>query len=661
MVKLITTAIAILTTLIMAGCSGGGSSGGGGGTGAGATISGKVRITSATPIIKKQLIPAAADLGGLTSAGAGVEVDLVRLSNQGTVTAVLASTTTDSTGAYSFSGAGIPVPDSTLAVQVPGQSATMRALVTGDQVDISPASEAVIEKIISGSYSLANFTTQEVLALNNVLLGLGIDVSGLAFGTAVSTVQAAAGSLLTNLVASYAGSSPSSALQGHIYNTVSITSTLSSAPSIGLATGFGPGTFIDTTNAMANGSIESIIAPIFHNLNSVSQSPSGGFTDLNGWMHLVNPDGQLIVSDPGNNGVIGAINAAATLMVYPLTDNTSGLARGLRIVTRGHAPFSGETVPAFSNAVLDNAGGTTYHLIQLGQTLSSSPSPSNAVTVTATTGDVIFNGATASASIAGKGPYASFAANTLNAESLALDLDTDDISGSTDTTSLGGASGGFFNVDPFGSLTVRDNDGVTNAYLGQGNVTPGGEIFTLSQTPNDDGTQAATAGIGTHTLAVAIRHTSTPATLTPGTYNVVAYNYYLSGNQTTPDPGPPFATPVALALDSANNRALVVDGQSVVAMDLTTGVRTILSDNTTPDANNTFSRRSRGVDTTGNRALVVDGQSVIVAVDRSLPGERTLFSDTTTPDASQYLCHAGRDRAGQRQQPGAGGGWPIRE
>ena len=143
--KLVGTA---LLASLLVGC---GDSGSGGFT-SGTTISGTVRVTRSTVLRSKASAPsAAADLGGLTSAGAGVTVQLVRLNSQGQDPAVLATTTTDSSGGYSFAGANIPPPATTLAVQVAGQSSNMEALVIGAQVDITPASEAVFAKDIANS------------------------------------------------------------------------------------------------------------------------------------------------------------------------------------------------------------------------------------------------------------------------------------------------------------------------------------------------------------------------------------------------------------------------------------------------------------------------------------------------------------------------------
>ena len=92
-----------------------------------------------------------------------------------------------------------------------------------------------------------------------------------------------------------------------------------------------------------------------------------------------------------------------------------------------------------------------------------------------------------------------------------------------------------------------------------------------------------------------------------------------------------------LDLDTANNRALFVDGRiaAVIAIDLTTAVRTVLSNETTPSASNPFSGPTDiAVDGANNRALVIDvGLDAVIAVDLT-SGARTVLSDASTPSAS---------------------------
>ena len=112
----------------------------------------------------------------------------------------------------------------------------------------------------------------------------------------------------------------------------------------------------------------------------------------------------------------------------------------------------------------------------------------------------------------------------------------------------------------------------------------------------------------------------------------------------TPDTTTPFGNPAAITLDSSANpaRALVVDDtlNAVMAVDLTTGTRTILSDNNTPNTDTPFhwpGRITLDSSVTPARALVVDdnffGPSAVVAVDLAT-GTRTIHSDNNTPDSA---------------------------
>jgi sugar lactone lactonase YvrE len=111
-------------------------------------------------------------------------------------------------------------------------------------------------------------------------------------------------------------------------------------------------------------------------------------------------------------------------------------------------------------------------------------------------------------------------------------------------------------------------------------------------------------------------------------------------DDSTPDADNAFSEPRGIALDSANARALVVDEglAAVVAVDLITGARTVLSDGSTPDADNAFGEpRGIALDSANARALVVDeALTAVVAVDL-VTGARTILSDSSTPDANNPL------------------------
>ena len=95
--------------------------------------------------------------------------------------------------------------------------------------------------------------------------------------------------------------------------------------------------------------------------------------------------------------------------------------------------------------------------------------------------------------------------------------------------------------------------------------------------------------------------------------------------------GRSFDFPIDVVLDSANNRALVVDTylKALITVDLTTGVRSILSDATIPNAVNAFSNpKDIALDSANNRLLVVDSAlQALIAVDLN-SGVRTILSET---------------------------------
>ena len=106
---------------------------------------------------------------------------------------------------------------------------------------------------------------------------------------------------------------------------------------------------------------------------------------------------------------------------------------------------------------------------------------------------------------------------------------------------------------------------------------------------------------------------------------------------TTPDEQNPFGTPAYIALDIADsrNRALVTDLtlEAVIAVDLTTGARTILSGPEMPDTVNVLRAPDAiAIDEANDRALVVDRNLLAVMIVDLVTGARTILSDPETPD-----------------------------
>ena len=97
--------------------------------------------------------------------------------------------------------------------------------------------------------------------------------------------------------------------------------------------------------------------------------------------------------------------------------------------------------------------------------------------------------------------------------------------------------------------------------------------------------------------------------------------------------------PVAVAVDAANGRALVADerAQAVLAIDLATGTRSVLSDNTTDTDIPFCAPVALALDTANDRVLVADkAKHAIFAVELST-GDRSVLSGSRVPDAANPL------------------------
>ncbi len=90
-------------------------------------------------------------------------------------------------------------------------------------------------------------------------------------------------------------------------------------------------------------------------------------------------------------------------------------------------------------------------------------------------------------------------------------------------------------------------------------------------------------------------------------------------------------SPRYIALDAANNRALVLDGSTLVAVSLLNGARTILSDASNGSGIELSAQSDLTIDIVGNRALVADlNRNSVIAVDLGT-GMRTVLVDSSTP------------------------------
>lgn len=116
--------------------------------------------------------------------------------------------------------------------------------------------------------------------------------------------------------------------------------------------------------------------------------------------------------------------------------------------------------------------------------------------------------------------------------------------------------------------------------------------------------------------------------------------------------GPLFDFPSSLAPDLANDRVLIVDGRPnmLIAIDLTTGDRTVLSDAVTGAGPPILSPQSVAFDAMASAAIVLDEQlGAVMAID-PISGDRTLLSSAAVGSgpALQYPASIVLDAANDR-------------
>ena len=145
----------------------------------------------------------------------GVTVELIRL-NYDPVNDIFYETVvpcdggcpvTDVNGNFTIYTSAQASSDLTLKVSfidpLGGASVVMRAIVYGDNVDVTPISEAATQLIMNSvgpSVSLSDFTVNEVGALVKMIEDEDIDLTGLNFTDAISKISTDAGDLLSGFV-----------------------------------------------------------------------------------------------------------------------------------------------------------------------------------------------------------------------------------------------------------------------------------------------------------------------------------------------------------------------------------------------------------------------------------------------------------------------------
>lgn len=426
--------------------------------------------------------PAQAEIAGLTPLS-GALVQLVRLDESGSVIEVIASDVTDGSGAYRFDTT--PIPASTLAVRVTGDTDTLRAIVTGLTVDVTPASEAVVRAIINevitpstGSVRLSNFDVTEVASLTQLVSSMDVDVAGLTVGEAIDQITASASPLLVRLATGFSAPGVVTTLENMSFGGVDFVPVLIE-PS---AAGSGDGGLELRTGSATWGffSFNVVSGQAFglrtrHDLEGVMPAENA-LDDIAGTQHILTGDGQMVVGSSADVTVVGALTADARFMVYPRAvesgDTTRG--RGIRMAT------SRSPTVRLDNTVLDPEGeGTEYHLIRLRETLSGADGGQNFIALSAETGTLSFNSELEMLSegstnvlneLRSVGPIA--------ADRLRIDLDSASVS--TDNPAIDNIDAGYL-VILDGSTQMFRSDGNV---LGQGYTTRDGDLLVMQTSSN---------------------------------------------------------------------------------------------------------------------------------------------------------------------------------
>ncbi len=132
--------------------------------------------------------------------------------------------------------------------------------------------------------------------------------------------------------------------------------------------------------------------------------------------------------------------------------------------------------------------------------------------------------------------------------------------------------------------------------------------------------------------------------LSTGKYSVLSGLSNIPGAASTS-----LTSPGSITVDAANNRALIANRSQIIAMSLDSGVTTVFSDNTTPDALNPFSSiADLELDEVNNRLLAFNrddsGKGSILSVNLAT-GARTVLSNSTIPDANFPIVNTPNDLA----------------
>ncbi len=452
-------------------------------------LAGWFRQITATPV-------AQAAVSGLVPV-AGASVELVRLDNTGAVVSVVAGPViADAAGAYTF--ASTPAPDATLAVRVVGQTSTMRAIVTGSQVDVTPVSEVVTQTVAATS-ALTNFAPREVAALNSLLAGMDVDLTAKTFAQSVTDLQSASGSILPDLASGMATPGVATSVDNKAFQMIDFSLMLIDPLAAGgvgkggLVTGYGVGNGFFGALGLVQGSGFTGGSFFRHNLSRLGLQ----FQDsppLAGLSHIAAANGRLAVEMATGQAVAGLVKKDGRLLAYPLEEQPqAGQNRqGLRLMLlNAFSPFGQSTV--LDNTLLDTSGigaATTYNYISLEARLSGAVSATgNRFALQARSGSITFDADSTTPALPGSSAtFGQIGAGqgtpaVLTLDSSRLELPLGPAIGAPVSPlvfdGVGDASlDGRYTVFQNGAVQLRDGDD-RFSFLGSGSATQDGGLLAL--------------------------------------------------------------------------------------------------------------------------------------------------------------------------------------
>jgi hypothetical protein len=472
---------------------------------------------------------------------AQTEVRLFRVSSSGDIIEpALQSTATDARGGYAFEK--LPA-QGLLMLRTSANAGSLRAYVSSDHVDITPASELSVRRVtesLSVSMPLSEFSRPELAALTAYLSALPLAPAS-DLDQTLEALNDSAGVLFTNLLTSY-GEGEIETLAGGSYGAVEFSSTLRDftmlagegiAGGIDSASGIGVITFTETDAQASTGFMARAL---------YLQEPDGTVQinatqdlslheDLGGLLHVPALNGQMLVVDTKHlaeeEAVLGAVLASGGLMIYPLSAAVesdgvlAAFSAGLRIATRWAAPA--DSIPG--NASLDGLGGkpSDYHLVAMSELFAGSDEP--ALTITSGSGILRFDNSPRTLIVPGSSEAQDFGSFLTGAGRSAMTLArSDDAVSEKDPGSVLPVAGLYQVIPGTGLLELRTNEGFQ---FGSGVFSGDGEIVAVATSATSDN-----GALAERSLGVAIRHTDdTDAVPTlDGAYNLLEYTIHIAAS-----------------------------------------------------------------------------------------------------------------------------------